>query len=189
MAKKKGNQSTALPNDKAAVTDDEHSQLITWVNESDDTTEDTRILAEKSRNYYDSIQWTDAEVEKLKKQKQSPTVINRIKPKIDMLMGTERANRTTVKAMPRTPKETQGAQAATESVRFVLQDNNFSRGRSDVWENLTIEGTGGFEVNVIPKQSSFKVTIKHIMWDRIIYDPHSRRKNFSDARYLGQVVW
>jgi hypothetical protein len=191
MAKKKANQSKALPN-SPAVQDDELDKLILWVNESDDITEDTRILAEKSRNYYDSIQWTDAEIEKLKKQKQAPTVINRIKPKVDMLMGMERANRTTVKAMPRTPHETQGAQAATEAVRFVLQDNNYNRVRSDVWENLCIEGTGGVEINVKetkdPK-NPFKITIKHIMWDRIIYDPHSRRKNFSDARYLGQVIW
>jgi hypothetical protein len=27
------------------------------------------------------------------------------------------------------------------------------------------------------------------MWDRIIYDPHARRKDFGDARYLGQVIW
>jgi len=187
--RKKDNQSTALPNSKKAVTDDELDKLVLWVNESDDMTLDTRDLAEKSRNYYDSIQWTDAEIEKLKRQKQAATVINRIKPKIDMLMGMERANRTTAKAMPRTPKETQGAQAATEGVRFVLQDNNYNRSRSDVWENLTIEGTGGIEVNVKPQKDSFKVTIKHIMWDRLIYDPHSRRKNFSDARYLGQVIW
>lgn len=187
--KKSSNQAVELPQDLGTVADDEHDKLITWVNESDDATVDSRNLAEKSRNYYDSIQWTDAEVTELKKRKQSPTVINRIKPKIDALMGMERANRTTAKAFPRTPKHTQGATAATEAVRFCLQDNMYDRVRSDAWENLDIEGTCGIEVNVIPKGKEFKITIKHIMWDRLIYDPHSRRKDFSDARYLGQVVW
>src|SRR5690349_9633824 len=108
------NQSKALPTDSGAVTDEEHDKLVRWVNEADTNTTDTRLLAEKSRDYYDSIQWTDSEIEKLKKQKQAATVINRIKPKVDMLAGMERANRTTVKALPRTPKETEGAQAATE---------------------------------------------------------------------------
>jgi len=102
-AKKKvkgGNQAKALPSDKGAVTDSEHSKLIGWVNESEDATEDSRLLAEKSRNYYDSVQWTDAEIAKLNSQKQAPTVINRIKPKVDSLMGMERANRTTAKAFP-----------------------------------------------------------------------------------------
>lgn len=119
------NQSVALPQDTTSFTDDEHGKLITWVNEADDATEDSRALSEKSRNYYDSIQWTDAEVAELKKRKQAATVINRIKPKVDALKGMERANRTTAKAKPRTPKHTDGAQAATEGVRFVLQDNSY----------------------------------------------------------------
>ena len=85
MAKKKNNQSVALPNSNV-VADDEHSMLVQWVNESDDATLETRNLAEKSRAYYDSEQWTPEEKSKLAKQKQAPTVINRIKPKIDGLM-------------------------------------------------------------------------------------------------------
>jgi hypothetical protein len=187
--KKSPNQAVALPQDRGSVTDDEHAKLVTWVNEADDATVDSRTLSEKSRNYYDSKQWTDTEVAKLAKQKQAATVVNRCKPKIDALMGMEHANRTTAKAFPRTPKHTEGATAATEAVRFCLQDNMYERHRSDTWENMTIEGTGGIEVNVEPKGESFKITIKHMMWDRLIYDPHSRRKDFSDARYLGQVVW
>lgn len=175
----------------SVVTDTEHGKLITWVNESDDSAETTgtRSLAEKCRAYYDSDQWTDAEKQKLANQKQAATVINRCKPKVDALMGMERANRTTAKAHPRTPKETGGAEAATEAVRFCLQDNMFERARSDAWENMLIEGTGGIEVIVKPKDDSYKVIIRQIMWDRLIWDPHSRRKDFSDSRYLGQVVW
>jgi len=188
MAKKK-NQSVALPNFNV-VADDEHSMLVRWVNESDDATLDTRELAEKSRAYYDTEQWTPEEKSKLAKQKQAPTVINRIKPKIDGLMGMERANRTTAKAFPRTPKHTQGATAATEAVRYCLQDNLYERQRSDAWENLLVEGTGGLEIIVKPKgNEEYKILIRYIMWDRILYDPHSRRKDFSDAKYLGQVVW
>ena len=192
MAKKKAspNQSVALPNANGAVTDAEHDTLIRWVNEADTTTIETRELAEKSRMYYDSNQWTPQERAKLEKQKQAATVINRVKPKMDSLMGMERANRTTAKAQPRTPKETKGAEAATESVRYCLQDNTYERVRSDTWENMLIEGTGGVEIIVKPQpDGSYKVVVRNIMWDRLIYDPHSRRKDFSDAKFLGQVVW
>jgi hypothetical protein len=190
LKKTSANQSVALPEDRGALTDEEHSKLVTWVNEADDATTDSRALAEKSRAYYDSEQWTDAEKRKLATQKQAATVINRIKPKVDSLMGMERANRTTAKAYPRTPKHTEGATAATEAVRFCLQDNMYERQRSDAWENMLIEGTGAIEIIVKPKKDdSYKIFIRHIMWDRIIYDPHSRRKDFSDAKYLGQVVW
>lgn len=166
-------------------------RLIDWVNESDDTTQDSRALSEKCRAYYDSEQWTDEEKRKLRKQKQAATVINRIKPKMDGLKGMEKQNRTTAKAYARTPKHQGGATAVTEGVRFVLDDNDYRGKRSDGWDNLLMEGTCGIEILVKPAKApaKYKVVINHIMWDRLIYDPHSRRKNFSDARYKGQYVW
>ena len=188
----RGNQSVAIP-DANVTADEEHDKLIKWVNECDEgTVLETHERAEKCRGYYDTEgQWTAAERAKLAAQKQAATVKNRVKPKMDGLMGMESANRTTAKAQPRTPKHAAGATAATEAVRFVLQDNFYGEKRSESWENLTIEGTGGVEVIAedMGEGKDIRITINHIMWDRIIYDPHSRRKDFSDARYLGQVVW
>lgn len=168
----------------------DHGTLVQWVTESEDVTDESRALSEKCRDYFDSRQWTDAEVRKLKAQKQAPTVSNRIKPKIDSLMGMESTNRTTAKAFPRTQKHQQASEAATEAIRFVLQDNMFEKTRSSAFENMLIEGSGGCEVIVKPvKDNDYKVIINPIPWDRFFYDPHSRRKNFSDARYLGQIVW
>lgn len=177
------------PAQSEGASDIGHGKLITWVNESDDATLYARELSEKARRYYDSEQWTPEEIAKLHKQKQAATVINRIKPKMDGLMGMERVNKTTAKAYPRTPKHQGGAQAATESIRYVLQNNLYSDTRSSCWDNIVVEGTCGAEVVVTEKGDDFRITIRHLMWDRLIYDPYSRRKDFSDARYLGQVVW
>ena len=187
----KSNASVPLPNTNVTV-DDEHERLIQWVNECDEgTVFQTHEIAARCRDYYDSNQWTSAEISKLKAQKQAATVINRIKPKMDGLMGMESANRTTAKAQPRTPKHAAGATAATEATRFVLQDNFYGEVRSAAWENLLLEGTGGVEVIAedMGEGQDIRITINQIMWDRIIYDPHSRKKDFSDARFLGQVVW
>ena len=184
----KANKSKALPNENT-VTDDRHSILIQWVNDADESTIDSRKNSEKSRDYYDSNQWTDAEKAKLKKQKQAATVRNRIKPKVDGLLGMEQSNKTTAKALARTPKHAQAATACTEAVRFVLQDNAYEEVRSEAWENLLIEGTTAIEIISKNKNGQIKTTINHIHWDRLIYDPHRRRKNFSDAKYLGQHVW
>ena len=189
-SRKPDNAATALPQDiVGAVADEEHSTLIEYVNSADDATADARELSEKCRRYYDSEQWTEDEITKLKKQKQAATVINRIKPKMDGLMGMEKANRTTVKSFARTPKHEKASTACTEAIRFVLQDNFYHQVRSAAWENGLIEGTMGVEVVVEPKDDDYRIKIRHLMWDRLIYDPHSRRKDFSDARYLGQVVW
>lgn len=167
----------------------DHGELLDFVREFDDGTTDSRDIAEKCRDYYDSNQLSEVERRALKKRKQPEVVINRIKPKMDGLMGMERQNRTTAKAYPRTPKHQKGSTAATESVRYVLDKNFYPQVRSTCWDNLLMEGTAGAEVIVKPKGETFEITINHIQWDRLIYDPHSRRKDFSDARYKGQYVW
>jgi hypothetical protein len=190
MAKKKAKPSQQVQLGRVDTVEDAgHGQLIEWVNDADTATEYSRFLSEKGRDYYDSEQWTDEEKKKLKDQKQAATVINRIKPKMDGLMGMERVNKTTAKAFPRTPKHKDAATAVTEAIRFCLQDNAYSDIRSSCWDNIVIEGTAGCEIMVKAKGDDFKITIKHLMWDRLIYDPFSRRKDFSDARFLGQVVW
>lgn len=183
---KKEAQNVEHASDDGEIT---HGTLVDWVNEADDATVESRANSEKSRNYYDGKQFSDAEARALRKRKQAVVVVNRIKPKIDGLHGMERSNRTTAKAFPRTPKHEQGSQAATQAIRFVLDDQFYRQIRSSAWDNLTVEGSGGVEVIVKEKSYGFCVTLNHVMWDRMIYDPHSRRKDFSDARYLGQVVW
>src|SRR3990167_1981312 len=167
----------------------DHGTLVEWVNDADDATIDSRELAEKCRDYYDSKQISPQEAAALKKRKQAPVVINRIKPKIDGLAGMERTNRTTARAYPRTPTHDKDASASTEAIRFVLQDNFYAQKRSAAWDNLTVEGTGGIEVVVKDTGKDLKIHINQVMWDRLIYDPHSRVKDFGDARYLGQVIW
>lgn len=170
-------------------TDMDLGTLIKWVAESEDNTQDARATSERCRDYYDSKQLTDEETRALKKRKQAPVVINRIKPKIDGLKGMERTNKTTAKAYPRTPTHEKASEAASESIRFVLQDNMWGDIRSHIWDNLIIEGSGGCEVIVKPQGKDFKIVLNNIRWDRFFYDPHGRRKDFQDCRYLGQIVW
>ena len=164
-------------------------ELLEFVREFDEGTSDSRDIAERCRDYYDSNQLSEIERRALKKRKQPEVVINRIKPKMDGLMGMERQNRTTAKAYPRTPKHEKGAEAATQGIRYVLDDNAYSQIRSSCWDNLLMEGTAGAEVNVRESADGFEILINHIQWDRLIYDPHARTKNFADARFKGQFVW
>lgn len=187
--KKKSEQQVDVRSPEQQKQDAMLSTLIEWTDESENLGQGARELSEKCRDYYDSKQLSAKEIATLKQRKQAPVIINRIKPKMDTLMGMEKAAKTTAKAFPRTPKHENAAEAATEAIRYCLQDNAFDQTRSDVWENILIEGTGGCEIIAKPYGESFKICIRPIMWDRLIWDPYSRNKYFTDARYLGQVVW
>ena len=157
--------------------------------DSEDESRDARERSEKSRDYYDNIQLTSEEVSVLKARKQPPVVFNRIAPKVDFLMGTERNARTDPKAFPRTPVHDAGADAATDAIRFVLDNNDFDILASDAFENVLIEGSGGVSVEAEVKGDEIWVVIKKIRWDRWFYDPHSLMRDYSDATYTGVISW
>jgi hypothetical protein len=168
----------------------DHEKLIRQFEESFDGTQNARRDAERDRDYYDGIQLTDEELQALDARHQPPVVSNRIKPKIDALLGFEKRQRTDPRAYPRTPKHEQEAEAATDAIRFVCDQNRFQQTRSEAAENLFIEGIGAAVVTVEKKPSGMMdVKINHVPWDRFYYDQHSRRRDFSDANYLGVVVW
>lgn len=170
--------------------DDKLEKLLEQFKESQDQTQRARGLSERDRDYYDGIQWTEDEVQALQARKQPIVTSNRIKPKIDALIGFEKRQRTDPKAYPRTPKHDKDAEAATDALRFVADSNSFQKIRSDVAENQFIEGCGAITVGMT-KRPNGDLDIKYtwVPWDRFYYDPHSRRRDFSDASYKGVVVW
>jgi len=161
--------------------------LVQYFEDSASSSDDARVESERARDYYDGIQLTSEEVAELNRRKQPPIVFNRIQPKIDFLLGSERRQRSDPKAFPRTPNHDEAADAATDGIRYVQDNNTFDVISSDVFENGLIEGIGGVSVEVDPK--TFEINIKQIVWDRYFYDPHSRRRDHKDSRYDGLVMW
>ena len=54
---------------------------------------------------------------------------------------------------------------------------------------MLIEGFGGLELTIEQRQNDIAIVPVAWPWDRLFYDPHSRLADFSDARYLGGVLW
>ena len=170
--------------------DDIHARLIRWFEESELARMDEIDLAQRDREYFDGSQWTRDELKLLKERGQPAIVINKVADKVQLLCGMERKARTDPKAFARTPAEEDRADAATQALRYIADDNDFSIVRSEVFSNMLIEGAGGADLGLEDDgQGSCNITITTIPWDRIWYDPHSRSYDFSDARYKGMVIW
>jgi len=128
--------------------DELHNQLVRWFEESEMARQDEIKMAETARSYYDHDQWTKEELDELKKRGQPPIVVNKIHEKVGLLCGMERKARTDPKAFARTPAEEDRAQAATQALRYIADDNTFSLVRSAVFENMLVEGAGGAELGL-----------------------------------------
>jgi len=169
----------------------ELTRLVQWFDDYEDATQDARELSERDRDFYDGKQWTAEEAAELKERGQPASVFNRVAPKIDFILGMESQTRTTPKAVARTPMEDEGAAAATDAVRFVMDLNDWDQERSDCGEDLFIEGTCGIDVRVEDDDvnGGKRVVLERIPWDRLFWDPRSRFHDFRDAKFFGTVVW
>lgn len=151
---------------------------------------DERVLAQQCRDYYDGIQWTEDELTVLRERKQPPITSNKIFPKINSLIGYEKLRRTDPKAYPRTPKHDKDAEAATDALRYIADKNSFDEIRSSVAEYVFIEGCAAATVSAKKcYDGTVDVAISLVDWDRFYRDPHSRRRDFSDAKFMGVVLW
>jgi hypothetical protein len=177
----------------AAVVDDysDHlASLVAYFEEAEDQTREARKLSERDIDYIHNDQWTSEELAILKKRKQPALTINYIKRKVETMRGLERRMRSDPKAFPRTPQEEQGAEAATDALRFVADQTEANEIRSLIYEDMIGPGTGGAEavVEELPN-GDYKIVWNHVPWSRLGWDPHSIKADFDDAKYKFIVVW
>lgn len=152
-------------------------------------TEEARFMSQRARDYVDNRQWTKEEEAKLRARNQAPIVVNRIKPKIEGLKGLLIQRNTDPKAYPRTQKHEDAAHAITDALRYVADATDFDDTKMEVADDFFVEGYGGVIVEVRRHGDDVHIEVNQVPWDRIYYDPHSRRHDFADARYVGVVIW
>lgn len=171
------------------TSDEQLNKVLNFVDEYLESTVDARELSEKCRDYRDNYQWTDAEITRHRNRNQPTITNNRIKPKVQFLLGMETQNRTDPKALPRTPNDEKSGEVSTDALRFVEERNKSDQEFSDGFENYIVEGVEGHEVIAVERRGKMEVEHNLIPWDRMFWDAHSRRKDFKDWRYHGTLQW
>jgi hypothetical protein len=165
------------------------AKKVRWFEYYEQATQDARDTAHRCRDFYDGDQWDDEDLDDLAERNQAPVVINRIFKKVNYLTGLGVQGRADPKALPRTPQHEEDVQAITDALRFVVDQQDFDQVDNDALEEKYIEGTSGAIVEVDKSSEDLDIVIRHVEFDRLFYDPHSRKRDFSDAKYLGISTW
>jgi len=172
----------------------EYGDLEDWTEtllEFLDNTKDARELSERCRDYYDGKQWTAEQVAALKERKQAAIVNNRIKPKLNGLLGLTSVRKGDPKAYPRDNKQdSAAAEVCTDALRYAADKNVLNATFLECADNFFCEGYAG--VNCVTEtraNGDIDPVVDHIPWDRIFFDPYSRKHDFSDAGGKGFGVW
>jgi hypothetical protein len=135
----------------------------------------------------------------LEKRGQAPSIDNRIKTKVDYLVGFEKQQRIEPKALPRTPKHETDADGATQGfatsrmrritvpsvpasgatcwLRAPAASGFMSSRRS----TRPLDQQGMMASTAMTPPQEMDIKIAKVAWDRMFADPHSSELDYSDA--------
>jgi len=144
----------------------------------------------ESLKFRHGVQWTAEELAILKKRRQPPVTNNYVARKIDGVVGTLLRLRQDAKAFPRTPSQDEGAEIATECIRYALDRARWPDVEYAALEDAAVSGIGvaAFTIEQGDADDS-EVGLERIASDQFFYDPRSFLADFSDCMYMGVAKW
>lgn len=135
-------------------------------------------------DYFDSIQWTEKEIQELLERGQAPTVYNIVKPIALWLMGTERRSRIDYKILPREKGDEKTAEIKTHYVKYHDDVTLEKYHRSKAFQDAVIAGVGWLECGASNDPTTEPVTSGSESWRNVLYDSCARSLDQTDDRYL-----
>lgn len=149
-------------------------------------TQDNRSQALVHEDYFNCVQWTAEERRVLRARKQPDNVFNRVRPAILGTLGIIKQATTLPICKPSEPDDQDSADVANKALVFAAKKSRFANLKVEVSENYFVNGTGAVIIEV---DQNHNISPRRIRWEEFFYDPRSRERDFSDARYKGIAKW
>ncbi len=161
-----------------------HRRLWGFFEDERDRQRHNRFQMALDEDYFDSLQWTDEEIDDLIRRGQAPTVYNLIKPTILWLIGTEVRTRMDHKVAPREPNDDKNAEVKTKYIKYLDDVNREKWSRSRAFQEAAIAGLSWLEVQASTHPRKEKVVTGWEWWKNVLRDSLSRKPDLEDGRYL-----
>lgn len=151
--------------------------------------------ADRCWKFYHGDMWTQAERAILEKRSQADIVENEIKPMLRRLMGRYKTTRTVSRFVGRNmPADDVTAQAISDLVTFVEQDNSVEFEEAEYVKDAFVTGIGWCSVTVRKGANGLpRIVIQREDPFSIFKDPYSHTYDINTdrggARYCGQAKW
>ena len=140
--------------------------------------------------YYDGEQWTEDEKAAIEERGQQPTVINTIRPTIDMVCAQEVERRCDIQVCGREESDDNMAQLLTALLKHVFDECNFEYYHSQGFKEAAIGGRSWLEASVkTDERGKDIVRVQQVPWENVYLDPYSRKPDASDARFIIKIKW
>lgn len=145
---------------------------------------DNRLERIKAHNYKDGDQWDDVDKEVIESRGQKAIVLNRIKPAVDWLIGTEKRTRVDFAILPRKKEDSLHAETKTKLMKYLSDVCKAGFARSLAFEDAIVSGIGWLDHGIKSDESDEPLYIEYEDWRNVWHDSHAKQRDLSDGRYL-----
>lgn len=146
-------------------------------------TDDWREEAIEAYDFVAGRQWTDKEIDQLKKQKRPVVVFNRTKTVIDAVSGNEIGNRRTVRYIPREMGDVKPNEIYTAAGDWFRDRSHADDNETDSFSDMLIVGMGWTETRIdYDCSEEGEPDISRVDPLEMVWDKTAKKRNLVDAK-------
>lgn len=159
-----------------------------WYIRDRDHMEQWRKDAQEDYEFVAGRQWSDAELEALRKKSRPIVVFNRIGPVVDSVHGQEIGNRREVRYIPREPGDVKSNELLTSAAEWFRDQSHADDQESDAFLDTLICGMGWTETRIdYEMNADGDPVIERVDPLEMCVDFEAKGRNLADARRVWRV--
>lgn len=167
----------------------EHRWMLSMFYHERDKQSANRLEMAIDHDFYDNLQWDEADAAELRARGQMPLVYNEIAPMVDWLIGTERRTRVDWSVLPRAEDDVKAADVKTKVLKYVSDVNRVPFVRSRAFADAVKGGVGWVDDGARDDPTQDVLYSKYEDWRNVLWDSSSYELDLSDSRYLFRWRW
>ena len=145
--------------------------------------------AEIDNEFYKGYQWRQEDVTRLDRVKRAHVTHNELKPKVKLLLGQQKKNRTDMKLLPDEDGDSRIADTFNIAIKKVCTNENYVYKESRAFEDALVPGRGLLQVEISNADNiTGDVKIRQRPWHDGFFGEHHELDG-SDAEYAGIHTW
>ncbi len=194
-------QDVAAPGQLEQYDDDLVDEIVKNLSEGRRHLSEWRQDARESYDFFAGKQWDEEDEAKLNDEGRPAVTFNRIPRTVNSVTGLEVQNRQEVRYFPRrnntassgdgsSPEINQSklAELLTQASKWVRDQCDAEDEESEAFEDAIICGVGVTETRMdYEEDEEGKAIIERVDPLEMVFDPHSKKRNFADARWVARV--
>lgn len=171
-----------------AIGDPVPQKFKEWFLNDRDHLEQWRKEAREDYEFVAGRQYTDKELDALRKKSRPVVVFNRIGPVVDSVHGQEIGNRREVRYIPREMGDAIANELLTGAAQWFRDQSNAETHESDSFWDMIVSGLGWTETRIdFEERADGKPVVERLDVFEMYYDFNAKARNLTDARRVHRV--